>query len=148
MATSSTTYLTNPTVTILPLTGGTLFDATTVTSSAAITVGFDALESTSFGDSGHLFVKGLQQVEVTLTCYASYGSTSVEAALTAALGTGTSVITISPAGAAESATNPEYTVTNAFLASFQPINGSYGELSMIEVTFTGGTFARDITPPA
>ena len=148
MATSSTTYLTNPTVTILPATAGVLFDATAVTSAAAITVGFDALESTSFGDSGHLFVKGLQQVEVTLTCYASYGSGSVEAALTAALGTGTSVITISPAGAAESATNPEYTVTNAFLASFQPINGSYGELSMIEVTFTGGTFARDITPPA
>ena len=148
MATSTTTYLTNPTVTILPVTGGTLFDATTVTSSASISVGFDALESTSFGDAAHYFVKGLQQVEVTLTCYASYGSTSVEAALTAALGTGTSVITISPAGAAESATNPEYTVTNAFLASFQPINGSYGELSMIEVTFTGGTFARDITPPA
>jgi hypothetical protein len=148
MATSTTTYLTNPTVTILPVTAGTLFDATSVTSSASISVGFDALESTSFGDTGHLFVKGLQQVEVTLTCYASYGSSSVEAALTAALGTGTSVITISPAGASESASNPEYTVTNAFLASFTPITGSYGELSMIEVTFTGGTFARDITPPA
>ena len=147
MATSTTTYLTNPTVTILPVTAGTLFDATTVTSSAAITVGYDALESTSFGDSGHLFVKGLQSCEVTLTCYASYGASSVEAALTAALGTGTSVITISPAGAAESASNPEYTITNAFLASFQPINGTYGELSMIEVTFTGGTFARDITAP-
>jgi hypothetical protein len=146
MATSTTTYLTNPTVTILPATAGSVFDATAVTSSAAITVGFDALESTSFGDSGHLFVKGLQMCEVTLTCYASYGASSVEAALSAALGTGTSVITISPAGASESATNPEYTITNAFLASFQPINGSYGELSMIEVTFTGGTFARDITP--
>jgi len=147
MATSTTTYLTNPTVTILPATAGTVFDATAVTSSAAITVGYDALESTSFGDSGHLFVKGLQNIEVTLTCYASYGASSVEAALTAALGTGTSVITISPAGATESASNPEYTVTNCFLASFQPINGSYGELSMIEVTFQGGTFARDITSP-
>ena len=146
MATSTTTYLTNPTVTILPATGGSVFDATSVTSSAAITVGYDALESTSFGDSGHQFVKGLQQIEVVLSCYASYGASSVEAALTEALGTGTSVITISPAGASESASNPEYTVTNAFLASFQPINGSYGELSMIEVTFTGGTFARDITP--
>jgi hypothetical protein len=146
MATSTTTYLQNPTVTIVPATGVAVFDATTVTSSASISVGFDALESTSFGDSGHLFVKGLQQVEVTLTCYASYGASSVEAALTAALGTGTSVITISPAGPTEGASNPEYTVTNAFLASFTPITGSYGELSMIEVTFTGGTFARDITP--
>ena len=146
MATSTTTYLTNPTVTILPATGGSVFDATSVTSSAAITVGYDALESTSFGDSGHQFVKGLQQIEVVLSCYASYGASSVEAALTEALGTGTSVITISPAGASESATNPEYTITNTMLASFTPITGSYGELSMIEVTFTGGTFARDITP--
>ena len=147
MATSTTTYLTNPTVTIVPATGVAVFDATAVTSSATLTVGFDSLESTSFGDTGHLFVKGLQAVEVTLTCYASYGGTSVEAALTAALGAGTSVITISPAGATESATNPEYTITNTMLASFTPITGSYGELSMIEVTFTGGTFARDITPP-
>jgi len=146
MATSTTTYLTNPTVTILPATAGTVFDATSVTSSAAITVGYDPLESTSFGDSGHLFVKGLQNVEVTLTCYASYGASSVEKALSDALGTGTSVITISPAGPTEGPSNPEYVVTNTMLSSFQPINGSYGELSMFEVTFTGGTFVRDITP--
>lgn len=146
MATSTTTYLTNPTVTILPATAGSVFDATGVTSSAAITVGFDALESTSFGDSGHQFVKGLQAVEVVLTCYASYGASSVEAALSAALGTGTSVITISPAGASEGPANPEYVVSNCFLASFQPVNGSYGELSMFEATFQGGTVVRDITP--
>ena len=147
MATSTTTYLTNPTVTITPATSGTLFDATSVTSSATLTVGYDPLESTSFGDSGHVFVKGLQAVEVTLTCYAYYGSTSVEQTLFTALGTGTSTIVISPAGASESASNPEYTVTNTMLSSFTPITGSYGELSMFEVTFTGGTFARDITPP-
>jgi hypothetical protein len=147
MATSSTTYLTNPTVNLAPTSGGAKVDVTAVTSAAAITVGFDSLESTSFGDAGHQFVKGLQQVEVTLTCYASYGSTSVEATLFDLLGDGTTEITISPAGATESASNPEYTVTGAMLASFQPINGSYGELSMIEAVFTGGTFARDITAP-
>ena len=146
MATSTTTYLVNPTVTITPATSGTLFDATSITSSATLTVGYDPLESTSFGDSAHYFVKGLQQVEVTLTCYAYYGSTSVEATLFAALGTGTSTIVMSPAGASETASNPEYTITNTMLSSFTPINGSYGELGMIEVTFTGGTFARDITP--
>ena len=147
MATSTTTYLTNPTVTITPATSGTLFDATSVTSSATLTVGYDPLESTSFGDSGHVFVKGLQAVEVTLTCYAYYGSTSIEQTLFTALGTGTSTIVISPAGASETASNPEYTIANTMLSSFTPITGSYGELSMFEVTFTGGTFARDITPP-
>jgi len=146
MATSTTTYLVNPTVTITPATSGTLFDASSITSSATLTVGYDPLESTSFGDSGHIFVKGLQAVEVTLTCYAYYGATSVEATLFAALGTGTSTIVMSPAGASETASNPEYTITNTMLSSFTPINGSYGELGMIEVTFTGGTFARDITP--
>ena len=146
MATSTTTYLVNPTVTITPATSGTLFDATSVTSSATLTVGYDPLESTSFGDTGHVFVKGLQAVEVTLTCYAYYGTTSVEATLFAALGTGTSTIVMSPAGASETASNPEYTISNTMLSSFTPINGSYGELGMIEVTFTGGTFARDITP--
>lgn len=146
MATSTTTYLTNPTVTITPATSGTLFDATSVTSSATLTVGYDPLESTSFGDTAHVYVKGLMAVEVTLTCYAYYGATSVEATLFAALGSGTSTIVMSPAGASETASNPEYTITNTMLSSFTPITGSYGELSMIEVTFTGGTFARDITP--
>jgi hypothetical protein len=33
------------------------------------------------------------------------------------------------------------------LASYTPINGGVGELSTIEVTLTGGTWVRDITPP-
>jgi hypothetical protein len=148
MATSSTTYLTNPTVTLTPATGGTPVDLTTLCSSATLTVGFDSLESTSFGDAGHVFVKGLQAVEVTLTLYAAYGASSVEATLFAAVGAGTSTLVISPAGAAESASNPEYTISSAMLSSFTPITGSYGELSMIEAVWTGGTFARDITPPA
>jgi hypothetical protein len=147
MATSTTTYLTNPTVTITPATSGTVFDATSVTSSASISVGYDSLESTSFGDVAHYFVKGLQQCEVTLTCYAYYGSTSIEQTLFTALGTGTSTIVISPAGATESASNPEYTIANTMLSSFTPITGSYGELSMFEVTFTGGSFVRDVTSP-
>jgi len=140
MATSNQVYLTNPTVLI----GVT--DVSALTSSATLTVGFDSLESTSFGDSGHQFVKGLQSVNVELTMYTSYGAASTEAILTTALGTGTTTLVLSPAGASESASNPEYTITNAMLATFTPINGAYGELSMITASFVGGTFARDITP--
>jgi hypothetical protein len=147
MATSTTTYLTNPTVTVVPATGGTVVDLTALCSSATLTVGYDSLESTSFGDAGHVFVKGLQAVEVTLTLYAAYGASSVEATLFAALGSGTSTLVISPAGATESASNPEYTISSAMISSFTPITGSYGELSMIEAVWTGGTFVRDITSP-
>ena len=147
MATSSTTYLTNPTVNLAPTSAGVKVDVTAFTSAATITVGYDSLESTSFGDQGHVFVKGLQQCEVVLTMYAAYGAGSVEATLFDLLGDGTTEITISPAGATESASNPEYTISNAMLSSFTPITGSYGELSMVEATFVGGTFVRDITAP-
>ena len=140
MATTATTYLSNPTVFIGAV------DVTAMCSGATLTVGYDSLEATSFGDSGHLFVKGLQSVSVELTLFNYYGAGSAEATLFAAAGTGTTTLVISPAGASESASNPEYTITNAMMATFTPINGSVGELSTVTASFTGGTFARDITP--
>jgi hypothetical protein len=140
MATTATTYLANPTVFIGAV------DVTAMCSSATLTVGYDSLESTSFGDLGHLYVKGLQSVSVELTMFDYYGAGSAEATLFAAVGAGTTTLVISPAGSTESATNPEYTITNAMMATFTPINATVGELSTISASFTGGTFARDITP--
>ena len=140
MATTATTYLANPTVMIGAV------DVTAMCSGAVLTVGYDSLEATTFGDSGHLYVKGLQSVGVELTLFDYYGTGSAEATLFAAVGAGTTTLVISPAGASESATNPEYTITNAMMATFTPINATVGELSMINASFTGGTFARDITP--
>lgn len=137
---ATTTYLSNPTVLI----GAT--DFSDQCKAATLTIGYDQLETTAFGDTGHKFTQGLQSVEVSLTLFTSYGTGEVEASLYAALGTGTTTLVLSPSGPAESASNPEYTITNAFLASFTPINATVGELSEIEVTFVGGTFARDITP--
>jgi hypothetical protein len=54
-------------------------------------------------------------------------------------------LVISPSGATESATNPEYTITNAMLENFTPINSTVGELATVTATFTGGTWVRDIT---
>ena len=139
MATS--TYLSNPTVLIGAV------DVSDQCSSATMTVGYDSLESTAFGDTGHKFVQGLQSVEVTLTLFASYGAAEMEATLYAACGTGTTTLVMSPSGTTESATNPEYTITNAMLATFTPINATVGELSTFEVSFTGGTWVRDITAP-
>ena len=140
MATTATTYLASPTVLIGAV------DVTAMCSGATLTVGYDSLECTSFGDSGHLYTKGLQSVSVELTMFDYYGAGSAEATLFAAVGTGTTTLVISPAGSSESATNPEYTVTNAMMATFTPINATVGELSTISASFTGGTFARDITP--
>ena len=140
MATS--TFLSNATISITQ--GATTTDLSDQANACSITIGQDSLESTAFGDTGHRFTGGLQSVEVAITFFLSYGATEVEAILASCVGTGTTILTISPSGATESATNPEYVITNAMLATFTPINSTVGELATVEATFTGGTWVRDI----
>lgn len=137
------TFLSNATVNITQ--GATTTDLSDQCRSVTITIGSDALESTAMGDTGHRFVSGLQSVEVTLEMYLSYGATEVEGVLASCVGTGTTTLVISPSGTTESATNPEYTITNCMLQNFTPIASTFGELAMVTATFTGGTWVRDIT---
>jgi hypothetical protein len=142
---ATTTFLSNATINITQ--GATTTDLSDQANAVTITVGQDALESTAFGDTGHKFTGGLQTVDVSITFFLSYGATEVEAILASCVGTGTTSLVISPSGTTESATNPEYTITNCMLANFTPINSTVGELATVEATFTGGTWARDITAP-
>jgi hypothetical protein len=142
---ATTTFLSNATVNLTV--GMTTYDLSDQCTACTITAAYDALEVTAFGDTAHKFTKGLQNVEVTLTMFNSYGSNEVEAALYDAVNVGTATLVISPSGTTESATNPEYTITGCMLASFTPINSTVGELSTQDVTFTGGTWARDIVSP-
>jgi hypothetical protein len=141
---ATTTFLSNATINITQ--GATTTDLSDQANACAITIGVDSLESTAFGDTGHRFTGGLQSVEVSITFFLSYGAAEVEAILASCVGTGTTVLTISPSGVTESATNPEYVITNAMLATFTPVNSTVGELATVEATFTGGTWVRDVTP--
>ena len=141
---ATTTFLSNATVNMTV--GAQTYDLSDQCTAVTITAAYDALEITAMGDTAHKFTKGLQSAEVTLTLFNSYGAGEVEAALYDAVNTGICTLVISPSGTSESATNPEYTITGAMLASFTPVNSTVGELSTQEVTFTGGTWARDITP--
>lgn len=136
---ATTTYLSNPSVTVGAV------DLTDNCSAATLTVGYDSLETTAFGDTGRKYTKGLQNVEVTLTLYNSYGASEIEATLYGLVGDGDTTIVIKPEAGAASATNPSYTITNAMLATFTPIVTTVGELSVVDVTFTGGTFARAVS---
>ena len=142
---ATTTFLSNATINITQ--GATTTDLSDQANAVTITVGQDSLEATAFGDTGHNFTGGLQSVDVSITFFLSYGATEVEAILASCVGTGTTTLVISPSGTTESATNPEYTITNCMLANFTPINSTVGELATVEATFTGGTWARDITAP-
>ena len=144
---ATTTFLSNATINITQ--GATTYDLSDQANQITVTVGQDSLESTAFGDTGHRFVGGLQSVEVSIDFFLSYGgsgaTSEVETALAAMVGLGTTTLVISPSGTTESASNPEYTITNAMLENFTPINSTVGELATVTATFTGGTWARDIT---
>jgi hypothetical protein len=142
---ATTTFLSNATINITQ--GATTTDLSDQANAVSVMIGQDSLESTAFGDTGHRFTGGLQNVEVTMTLFLSYGASEVEAILNSCVGTGTTTLVISPSGTTESASNPEYTITNCMLADFTPINSTVGELATVEVTFTGGTWARDVTAP-
>lgn len=115
--------------------------------SVTLTIGYDQLETTAMGDNGRKYTKGLQSVDVSITMFNSYGTSEVEATLVDVVGDDAVTLVISPNGTTESATNPEYTITGAFLSNFTPVTGTVGELSMVTANFVGGTWARDITAP-
>jgi hypothetical protein len=137
MATS--TYLASPVVTVNSV------DLSDQCTAATFTHRFDQLESTSFGDTERKYVKGLGNHEITLTLMMSYAATETYATLSALVGTTTTVI-VKPATGSESATNPGFTLTGAFLAELPVINATLGELSTIDVTFVGGAYTVDTTP--
>ena len=132
---ATTTYLSNPDVSVNSV---GLSDQCT---SAVLTVGYDQLETTAFGSSGHSFAAGLETVDVTLTLFMSYGASEVEGTLEGLVGTTTTIV-LKPASTTVGADNPSYTITGAYLPSFTPINASVSELSSIDITFVGGTWAR------
>ena len=142
---ATTTFLSNATVNITQ--GATSYDVSDQCTALTLTIGQDELESTAFGDTGHKYVGGLQSVEVTMTLFLSYGTGEIEPMLAAAVGQGNTTLVISPSGTTESASNPEYTITGAMLANAPVINSTVGELASVDLTFVGGTWARDVTAP-
>ena len=142
---ATTTFLSNATCNITQ--GVTTYDVSDQLSAISVTVGYDELEATAFGDTGRKAVAGLQSVEVSMTLFLSYGASEIEAMIADCVGKGNTTLVISPSGTTESASNPEYTITNAMLASGPVINSTVGELATAELTWTMGTWARDVTAP-
>lgn len=140
---ATTTFLSNATINITQ--GVTTTDLSDQANQVTLTVGYDPLEITAFGDTGHRMAQGLQSVDVSITFFLSYGASEVEAILNSCVGTGTTTLTISPSGTTESASNPEYVISNCMLSSFTPINSTVGEMATVTANFTSGTWVRDVT---
>jgi hypothetical protein len=137
---ATTTYLSQPGV----ITVATV-DLRDQCSAISFTLGQEPLTSTAFGDTGQRMVGGLQTVEGTLTLYMSYGASEVEATIFGEVGQGDTTIVVKKDDAVVSASNPEWTISNTMIANY-PITYSVGELQVMEVSFEGGSFVRDVTP--
>lgn len=135
---ATTTYLSNPVVTVNSV------DLSDQCTAATFTQRFDQLENTAFGDTSRKYQAGLGNHEVTLSLYMSYASSETYATLSSLVGTTTNVI-VKPATGSESATNPGFTLTGAFLAELPVVNATMGELSTVDVTFVGGVYSTDTT---
>jgi hypothetical protein len=85
----------------------------------------------------------------TLTCtlYNSYAMSETYDTLKALVGTAVTV-KVQPTSAAISATNVQHILTGAYLESLPLINGQLGALDTIDITFTGGVYSSNTTPPA
>lgn len=112
--------------------------------SVSVNYEVDQIEVTAFGDGGHKFTGGLQNNSIEMSLMQDFATSNVEATIYPLVGTTTTVV-IKPNGATTSATNPSYTITNAYLAAHTPVAGAVGELAQTTLTFTGGTIAKAVS---
>jgi hypothetical protein len=103
----------------------------------------DSVEVTAMGATGHKFTGGLQNISLDVTLNQDFAASQVAATLDALVGSTTTVV-VKPTSAAVGATNPSYTITDAFLAATQPVAGSVGDLASMSVSFTGGSLAKAV----
>lgn len=137
---AKTYYLSNPETLVV---AGT--DLRTNASNIELTLGYEPLDATSFGDTGTIMQKGLQTVSGTLTLYVEYGATEVEGIIFGEVGEGDTTITVKKGSGAVAADNPEYQISNTMIAE-APVVYTINELQVMEVSFSGGTWVRDVTP--
>lgn len=112
--------------------------------SVVLTYEVEAQDATVFGGN-RASIGGIQNNSLEVTLYQDFAAGEVEATIFPLVGTTTTVV-VKPNNAAQSATNPTYTITGAYLASHTPINATeVGTTAPISLTFTGGTLVKTNT---
>jgi len=132
---ATNTYLANPVVTVnsVALTG--------FCTAASVMRVQESIDTTSFGSTSREFSSGLANNTVSMTLFLTYAASETYATLKALVGTKTTV-TVKPTSAATSATNPLATITGCYLETLPIIDTSLGEISSIDIEFTGGVYTE------
>lgn len=95
----------------------------------------DAIETTSFGDSGFRTYKGgLKSGSVTLSMHNDYATTALDDILYGLWNT-IATVTINPAGTPTGTSTPEYEFT-VLVDNLTPVSGAVGDLAVQNLTWT------------
>jgi hypothetical protein len=111
-------------------------------SNITLEVGYDSLESTTMGATGHKFVAGLQTVSLSATILLEYGATSVEFYLSDLIGDGDTTVIVAPDTGVAAPGNPIFTISNLMISSYMPISSTAGSLDTMTLTGSGGSWVR------
>ena len=136
---ATTTYLSNAKVLIGAV------DLSDQCKSATITRTIEALESSAFGSTNRVYVGGMENSTFTGEFMMSYATSETYATLKDLVGTSITIV-VNPTSAADSATNPGFTLTGTYLESIDVIAATIGELGMVTVSTQGGAYSADVTP--
>jgi hypothetical protein len=97
----------------------------------------EQLDKSTLKDTSRLYTGGLFNNECTMTLFQSYAASETYATLAALVGQTTTVV----ATVTEGAVSKVFTLANCYLESMPVINGALGELSTVDLSFTGGTYS-------
>lgn len=106
--------------------------------SAVLSNSKESQDITTQADTARKFGPGLISLTTTLEVQLDQAAANTTATLEGLVGSTTTLVLI-PAAGAVSASNRRYTVTGAYLESFDSIAGSLGSISTASAVFTGGT---------
>lgn len=110
---------------------------------ATLTFEVEQQDATVMGGN-RSFVGGIQNNTLEVTLFQDFAAAGTEDTIFPIVGTITNV-SVQPTSGANSASNPLYTLTGAYLASHTPIAaGDVGSTSPMTLTFTGGTLTKII----
>ena len=135
---ATTTYLGNAKVLVATI------DLSDQCKSATVTRTIEALESSAFGSTSRVYTAGMENSTFTGEFMMSYAASETYAALAPLIGTAITIV-VNPTSAADSATNPGFTLTGTYLESLDVIAATIGELGMVTVSTQGGVYTADIT---
>ena len=135
---ATTTYLGNAKVLIATV------DLSDQCKSATVTRTIEALESSAFGSTSRAYTAGMENSTFTGEFMMSYAASETYATLASLIGTAITIV-VNPTSAADSATNPGFTLTGTYLESLDVIAAEIGTLGMVTVSTQGGVYTADIT---